>query len=40
MLTAPAPRVVYQRRLLDTGQCEAPETATALPDEELTPLEF
>src|SRR5438067_8250996 len=38
-VTAPAPRVVYQRTLLDTGQREAPETATPPPDEELTPLE-
>src|SRR5207248_8627360 len=38
-VTAPAPRVVYQRTLLDTGQWEAPETATPPPDEELTPLE-
>jgi len=38
-VTAPAPRVVYQRTLLDTGQREAPETATPPPDEEPTPLE-
>src|SRR5438552_11832334 len=39
-VTAPAPRVVYQRSVSGTGQCEAPETTTPLPDEdELTPLE-
>src|SRR6266436_4998931 len=39
-VTAPAPRVVYQRRLLDTTQREAPETATPVPaDAALTPLE-
>src|SRR5436305_15132981 len=38
-VTAPAPRVVYQRTLLDSGQREAPETATPPPDEEPTPLE-
>ena len=39
-MTAPAPRVVYQRSVSGTGQCEAPETTTPLPDEdELTPLE-
>jgi hypothetical protein len=37
---APAPRVVYHRTLLVTGQREPPDTATALPDdEELTELE-
>lgn len=30
--TAPAPRVVYQRRVLDTRQCEAPETTVPLPE--------
>src|SRR3989442_91356 len=39
-VTARAPRVVYQRSVSGTGQCEAPETTTPLPDEdELTPLE-
>jgi len=38
-VTAPAPRVVYQRRVSGMGQCEAPETTTPVPDEELTPLE-
>src|SRR6266851_1530821 len=39
-VTAPAPRVVYQRRLFDTSQCEAPETACAVPpDDEVTPLD-
>src|SRR2546425_12281257 len=39
-VTAPAPRVVYQRSVSDTGQCEAPETTTPLPDEdEVAPLE-
>ena len=39
-VTAPAPRVAYQRSVSGTGQCEAPETTTPLPDEdELTPLE-
>lgn len=38
-MTAPAPRVVYQRTLLLTGQLEAPETAEAVPDDELTPLD-
>ena len=37
-VTAPAPRVVYQRSVSGMGQCEAPET-TPVPDEELTPLE-
>src|SRR2546429_9259927 len=35
----PAPGVVYQRRVSGMGQCEAPETTTPVPDEELTPLE-
>ena len=35
---APAPLVVYQRMLLDTAQ-DPPVTATAPPDEELTPLD-
>src|SRR5438552_12794487 len=39
-VTAPAPRVVYQRSVSGTGQCEAPETTTPLPDEDgLPPLE-
>jgi hypothetical protein len=37
-VTAPAPRVVYQRTLLDTVQ-DPPVTTTALPDDELTPLD-
>ena len=37
-VTAPAPRVVYQRTLLLTAQREPPLTATPLLDEELTPL--
>lgn len=39
-VTAPAPRVVYQRSVSGTGQCEAPDTTTPLPEDvELTPLE-
>ena len=37
-VTAPAPRVVYQRTLLLTAQREPPLTATPLLVEELTPL--
>jgi len=37
-VTAPAPRVVYQRTLLLTAQREPPLTATPPLDEELTPL--
>ena len=39
-VTAPAPRVVYQRRLFGTAdQCEPPVTTMPVPDDELTPLE-
>ena len=38
-VTAPAPRVAYQRTVLDTAQREAPLTAWPPLDEELTPLE-
>src|SRR6202521_5325117 len=39
-VTAPAPRVEYQRTLFDTAdQCEPPVTTTPPPDDELTPLD-
>jgi hypothetical protein len=38
-VTAPAPRVVYQRIELDTGDHDPPDTTVPLPDDELTPLE-
>ncbi len=37
-VTAPAPRVVYQRTLLLKAQREPPVTATPVPEDELTPL--
>jgi len=38
-VTAPAPRVVYQRMLLDNVQCEAPDTTEPVLVDEPTPLD-
>ena len=38
-VTAPAPRVVYQRRLFVIAQCDAPDTAEPVLVDELTPLD-